>query len=580
MWGTDAVLPGAPNANGGPEYYVSRRGADGWSDKPKPVGPPGNEVTGASSPMYASPNLDRIIWFTFGASLQGDDGPFNEFFDFSNDFYREEPDGTFVHLNQGSVSQPSEDLEGLFPRGIGPDGMEMLFGDARFLEPEATQSSLYLGSGNTTKIVSRDENNVPVTYGDARLSEDGSTAAFVASDGRVWIRDLDADHSTLVSSAATPGFSGEAVVSVLSTDGTRLILNTTGQLTPDDEDSSVDLYEYNSDTESLTRLSTGSPGSGNANACGGGECSVHFLTATKDGSEVYFTSPERLDGSKGVAGSPNLYLHKGGQTIYVTTLAPDDHILAIAEQGHRFRLTPDQSTLLFEAGSRITAYDSVGHNEIYAYDSSTGRVTCVSCRPDGTAPSGEAGLREGPVQTSAAFPAFARIGLNLVNSDADGLHYFFHTADALVPEDTNGSYDVYEYDVASATPLLISSGKGESFAAFWGNSRDGRDVFFATGGALSPEDASVSALKVYDARIGGGFPIPVKPAPCEGEGCRGQGSALPPPATPTTPSFEGPGNPKPSKGKKHKKKHQKRKSQGKKRHGHKRTASTNGRTGR
>jgi hypothetical protein len=175
---------------------------------------------------------------------------------------------------------------------------------------------------------------------------------------------------------------------------------------------------------------------------------------------------------------------------------------------------------------------------------------------------------------------FVGTGLNLVNSDTGGLHYYFHTSDSLVPADTNGHYDVYEYDVASATPLLVSGGKGDSDTAFWGISSDGRDVFMASSQPLNSEGRSVDAVKVYDARIGGGFPTPVKPPPCEAEGCRGQGSAVPAPAAPTTSSFEGPPNPKPSKGKKHKKKHRKHKAHGKKSHGQKRDASHNGRTGR
>jgi hypothetical protein len=577
LWGTFVVRPGFPGVNGGEDLYVSRRGPDGWTDKHVGLG---NEVGGVAPMVHAAPDLKRFIFGTYAATLPGDDGPNSPTAIIDRDLYREEPDGTFAHINQGSDPQPAEEENNLGLAGTTPDGMKVLFGDERILEPGAAVPSFYLRVGNTTEIVSRDENNVPVSAGSAtnagsaKLSEDGSTAAFIhithgfGEEASVYIRDLEAGHSILVATEVPePGVFPEINLLALSPAGTRLLFSAHSQLTPDDEDSSTDLYEYNRDTEALTRLTTGSPGSGNADTCGASDCRPRFVTATKDGSEVYFISAEQLDADKGVEGDPNLYLHAGGHTTYVTTLtfAPGDDPLA----GSPSRLMLDESTLLFEASSRITAYDSAGHNEIYAYDSKTGRITCVSCRPDGTAPSGDADLRGGP-------SVFGEGDLRLASSNADGSYYYYATSDPLVPGDTNGHFDVYEYNTASATPLLISDGKSDSDATYWGNSNDGRDIFIHSRQPLNAEDPDDSVTRVYDARIGGGFPTPVKPPSCEGEGCRGQGSAPPAPAAPTTSSFEGPPNPKPGKPKKHKKKHKKHakhKSQ-------KRNASHNGRTGR
>jgi hypothetical protein len=575
LWSTDAVLPGDPS-NGSQEYYVARRGVNGWSSKF--LGPPGNAVNGSSFLEYATDDLEHILFQTHGSTLPGDDGPPvppDQQGTIYTDLYREEPDGSLVHVNVGSQPEASV-YEAVGLEGISADGMKILFTDSRSLEPGTSGvCTMYLRSGNVTEIVSRDESNLPVTTCDAAISEDGSVVVFGDYFGdNLYVRDLeDGQTAHIATSDASnhglPGFLPKA----LAADGTRLVLTAGPQLTPDDEDSRVDLYEYDLATEAFTRLSAASgssASSGNADQCGGSSCDVRFIAATKDATGVYFVSPELLDGDKGVEGEPNIYLRRGGQTTYVATGETGD-----------VRVTADQSTLLFESKARISAYDNEGVNEIYAFDSTTSDVTCVSCSPQGGAPSGAASLKNWP---ATYIGQFVGPGVNVLNADAHAEHFFFQTADALDPADTNGKVDVYEYDVASATPLLLSSGSADSDTAYWGNSADGRDVFLATIQSLTVEDRSVDALKVYDARVGGGFPIPVTPAPCQGEGCRAAGSPLPPAAEPTTSSFQGPGNPKPKhKGKRHRKKHKhhKHKGHGKKKHGsHKRGASHHGRTSR
>jgi hypothetical protein len=595
LWKTDAVIPGDPSS-GVTDTYLSRRGATGWSWHR--VGPPGEETPGGAATLnYASPSLDRLIFFTFGAALPGDDGPTRT--PFSQDFYREEPDGTFAHLNVGSEPESSETEQ---PAGDAttPDALSVIFQDPRRLEPGAASCDLYLRSENSTEIVSRDENDVPVCPNprSAVLSADGSTLAFVDNGERnLFLRDLDAGQA--IAFPFSPSFQGYET-DAISDDGTRLVFDALPHLTADDQDAAVDIYEFDRTTESFTRLSaaSGSPASsGNAPpSCGGSPCAPRFLQATKDLGGVYFFSPELLDGH-GVEGAPNLYFRADGQTGYVATLASSDRAVterneSIRRNGHR--LAADGSTLLFESTNRITAYDNGGVSEIYAFDPGTGRTTCVSCRSDGEAPQGAASLSEAPegtppTKTDAAFYALSPV--NTVNSDLTGTHFYFQTSDALVAADINDEVDVYEYDVASATPALISSGKADTPTALWGNSADGRDVFIVTAEPLTAGDRSVSAVKAYDARIGGGFPISVVPPPCQGEGCRNHGSPVPPGAVPPTSSFEGPGNRKPKAKHKHKKKHHEHKKHHKRRHhkhknhgnnagSGKRDAGNNGRTGR
>jgi hypothetical protein len=106
----------------------------------------------------------------------------------------------------------------------------------------------------------------------------------------------------------------------------------------------------------------------------------------------------------------------------------------------------------------------------------------------------------------------------------DGRRVFYQTATALVPQDTNGQTDVYEWTPSGVS--LISSGRSHEASFVLDNSASGDDVFFATTAGLDPRDTDGS-YDVYDARVGGGFKLAEVAAPCEGDGCQGQVSKAP-----------------------------------------------------
>jgi hypothetical protein len=133
---------------------------------------------------------------------------------------------------------------------------------------------------------------------------------------------------------------------------------------------------------------------------------------------------------------------------------------------------------------------------------------------------------------------------------------FFNSTDALVPQDTNGTVDVYEYEPtgvggcneASQTFSarsagcvdLISKGTSSEESVFLDASESGDDVFFLTTAQLSKRDTD-STYDVYDARVGGGEAEAVKPVECLGAAC--QGIVEPPnDPTPNSLTFQGPGN--------------------------------------
>jgi hypothetical protein len=138
----------------------------------------------------------------------------------------------------------------------------------------------------------------------------------------------------------------------------------------------------------------------------------------------------------------------------------------------------------------------------------------------------------------------------------DGGRLFFNSFDALLPRDTNGAQDVYEWEAAGMGSCkegdadyfaqnggclyLISSGESPSGSELREASPDGQDAFFTTASSLLPQDPG--SVDLYDARVDGGFPQPILKAPCEGEACQ---SPPPPPQfpTPASSTYNGPGNP-------------------------------------
>lgn len=125
----------------------------------------------------------------------------------------------------------------------------------------------------------------------------------------------------------------------------------------------------------------------------------------------------------------------------------------------------------------------------------------------------------------------------------DGSRVFFETVDALVPQDTNGLSDVYEWE--NGRIYLISSGQGTAGSQLSGVSSNGSDVFVMTTDRLAPQDIE-SSTQIYDARVGGGFPYrPFIPG-CDSGQCQGPQTPAPLFGAPSSATFVGLGNPVPA----------------------------------
>jgi hypothetical protein len=176
-----------------------------------------------------------------------------------------------------------------------------------------------------------------------------------------------------------------------------------------------------------------------------------------------------------------------------------------------FQVSASGDYATFSSKLPLTGYDNDKHGEVYRYDGIADTVDCASCPTTGARSTGDANL--------------AVRGLSL---SEDG-RVFFDSTDPLIPSDLNGAEDVFEWKDGEIGP--ISSGVSPIDTSLLSISADGTDAYFFTRESLAPQDENGNSVKIYDARVGGGFPFDPSRPPCKAsDECHGPGTqAAPPP---------------------------------------------------
>jgi hypothetical protein len=300
--------------------------------------------------------------------------------------------------------------------------------------------------------------------------------------------------------------------------------------------------------------------------------------ASEDLSRIYLVSEAVLsganpDGRAPVSDEPNLYLDKNGVFTFVAAMADRDTSTLMQGQGasainfrpfaHLSRVTTDGLRAIFMSWGSPTGYDNgdvqTGEAvpELYRYDAEKRHLVCASCNPTNARPvAGDADTGTYITLAGGWINGWENSLYAPRNLSADGSRVFFESADTLTPGDTNGVTDVYEWEASgsggcsesasSYSPLnegcvhLVSSGKSPQVSQFNDASPSGDDVFFSTGASLVSQDYGL--VDIYDARVGGGLPVPPAPAAeCEGEACQGT-AAEPSAQIPSSLAYRGPGN--------------------------------------
>jgi hypothetical protein len=338
-------------------------------------------------------------------------------------------------------------------------------------------------------------------------------------------------------------------------DGSRVFFTTPRALTDDAPvDGTAKLYMFDatkpaSDPHNLTYLNYDQERSGGDTLNG----VVAVIGESDDGSYVYFIAFGQLVPGQPLLGDGRgIYLWHDGAVAYIGETV-DAEASELMTTGNSYvsdptqgRVTPDGRHVLISShdGSDFSiGYDhgscagGVGCRELYVYSADTQTLACASCNPSG-APATAPAASGVSVHTSASWTTWH---LSRAITD-DGARVFFTTGEALVADDSNGSNDAYEYDVATGQVRLISSGKSPSDSYFLDATASGDDVYFATRERLIGWDTDTS-YDLYDARVGGGFPDPEQAAPgCLGAACQGPPSPPPGAAPVGSSAFDGAGD--------------------------------------
>lgn len=420
-------------------------------------------------------------------------------------------------------------------------------------------------------------------YSERAMTEDGSRVFFrsqaALSPAALYMRDdhgtVDPSDDTTAAIAGVAGATDRAVAddvqpatfwsasTGVDEDGNRVparvFITTDEKLTDDDDNSTTDLYmwseEADGDGKHLQRLSFDEePVDGTTPNVEG---LVGPMGASEDGEYVYFSNQGQLvadqpslDTNGGAVGH-GIFLWHAGELTYVGGnlvggFASENFSAAVSSQGNGgTRMTPDGRHLLLttKSPSLLTPHgkediDCLNFDcqQTYLYSADSNTMACVSC------PASGAPLTERVFTDTSRGLSLHAGGKSLGRRISDdGRFSFFSTKMALVPGDTNGVLDAYQYDSQAGEPRLLSSGKSKMASFFLATDRDGSDAFILTAEPLSRWDVD-QYYDVYDARIGGGVAEPTLSAgSCDGDACQ------PPPAqlndpTPGSAALSGPGN--------------------------------------
>jgi NHL repeat len=440
-----------------------------------------------------------------------------------------------------------------------------------------------VGTGRKLQVKLGGEEGIGLTWGSSgrAVSSDGRRVAWALGDayqislgglaeeryGGLYVRDMVEERTLQVGGP-------DAVFQIMNSDGSKVFFLENG-----------DLYEFDFDTDTQVDI-TAARDAGESSA--GVQESV--VGVSEDGSSVYFVAKGVL-AAGAVSGEDNLYLLRDGaggrSTTYIGTLSNEDTkswTTGIPTQYPTLarvsaRVSADGRYLTFMSNESLTGYDNIDaysgepDEEVYLYDATKNRLVCTSCNPTGARPVGvldsgkegksllvdPAGIWSEAIRDKAedhwlagSIPGWAQAGT--ANSVAFQPRYlsesgrlFFNSPDALVPQDTNGLEDVYEYepagvgDCTSASTTfsersggcvnLISSGTSSAESVFYDASENGNDVFFLTASRLTSADYDTSN-DVYDAHVcSSSVPCvtpPVSPPPCtSGDSCKAAPSPQP-----------------------------------------------------
>ena len=592
---TPEPRPGAPTAG---EEYVATRGAGGWvAEDIMPLESYDGVVCPRYQPVYAySEQFTKDVIRAGGGSRASAAGNTHEDPESCNPEGRQvvsgEPVG-YENLLVRDNAIGTYQLVNVTPPGVTPADAHFQAASADLGHVIFTETSplaagarygvenLYEWDEGALRLVSvlPDGTAVPGSLAaraatpehEGVVSSDGSHVLFTYG-GALYDR-IDGQRTVQIDEqqgGSGPGGGGRFLTA--SGDGSKVFFTDCNRLTEDstavvsgncrtfdprfEEPTGNDLYEYDVLTGRLTDLTVDT----NASDTLGADVQRVTPLGRHDSSYVYFTAKAVLasntreitngEGKTVVegaeAGKENLYLWNGEDTTFIATGVEYNHG-GETPLSHE-QTSPDGKWLAFESKKSLTGYDNAGPNnesassEFFLYSAGSGShpptLACASCNPTGELPVAGGGMV--PSQGNSVGETAGVFSSRHLLTDTGQV--FFETAEALVPSDTNGVFDVYEYEGGHV--YLISSGTSSFGSKLEGASESGNDVFFRSNQALVPQDNQEGMIVIYDARVAGGLLAPASPPACTtADACRTPVSPQPSIyGAPASQTFSGLGN--------------------------------------
>jgi hypothetical protein len=524
---------GAPPAS----QYISRRTGSGWSTQnltpPVVSGSYGNEPNGVPYQLFST-DLTRGVLLNgihcrgegsgcpvANPPLPGSGAPAG----YQDYYLRDNENGTYtavVTAANAELGLGADEFDLAFA-GASTDLRHLVLSTCAALTPGATevpgaegcdptQPNLYEYSGGTLTLVNVAPGATLAAPAGA-VSADGSRVYF-AEAGNLYLHEGGSIHQL------DQAQGGGGTFQAATPSGAFALFTKSGHL-----------YRYDAGTHSATDLTPG-----------GGVTGV--LGASESGGVAYYQDATGLhEWDEGTTTA----VSSGAEAALASDSPPATGTARVSGDGNR---------LLFLSKESLTGYDNrdaaTGQpdSEVFLWSAPGKTLSCLSCNPTNERPIGPSTIRgayangsaedasPGEIVTDAYKPQNLTPGANRV---------FFESGDALVALDTNAAFDVYQWEAqgtGSCTKVggclsLISSGRDPQGATFADATETGDDAFFLTSSSLVSGDPG--SRDIYDARVGGGFPVPSPPIPCEGDAC----APLPP--APEDPSVgtivPGSGNP-------------------------------------
>ena len=355
---------------------------------------------------------------------------------------------------------------------ITPDGSRAYFST---LEPLCcgdvdTAMDVYERAGASLSLISSDPpGGFPSPSGISILaaSEDGTRAFLrvVSPPFNVEFYEHSGGTTTRLFSAPPSGPSAVNDFCGISPDGSHFRVRTTSKLDPTDNDSRPDIYERVAGATTLLSTGPTDPGSGvNSTFCSG---------ASSDGLRVFFQTSVRLVAAD-TDSFLDVYERSAGQTTLLSTGPSGEE----AGNGPGFcAVSADGERVLFQSEEPLVASDTNAGTDLY--ERAGGNTQLFSAGP-------------GPGPGASGF-------LQCAGATADGLHAYFVTDRALVGEDGDNTVDLYEHaggQLRLASDSAPGLGEDLSFIAN-AQPRGANSVAFHVAEPLLPTDTDGN-LDIYE----------------------------------------------------------------------------------